>query len=305
MDHKHMMNFVLTHSLHVILVGTAMGVTQVVRGVKGTPEAITAPAKGKWWDENTGKWVYTNLVEDAKSLEGVPIDDSDLLEEIEKDIDLRASTAGGTVKDPYYYDILEVDPKADTSAIKRKYYVLARKYHPDKVGKDDKEAAEKFKDIAEAYQVLSDPQLRAKYDMDGREGLSADKTEVADNVPKVDPAILFAFLFGSDRFDDYVGRLATATSASVGDSPNVSMTVAREIQKRRVTRLAVKLAAKLQGWVDEDYDLCKTMWKTEAEDLSTASYGIEMVHTIGKVRSIRVTLILSGLDTSTQLFFHN
>jgi thiamine monophosphate kinase len=90
--------------------------------------------------------------------------------------------------------------------------------------------------------------------------------------------------------------LATATSASVGDSPDISVTVAREIQKRRVTRLAVKLAAKLQGWVDEDYDLCKTMWKTEAEALSTASYGLEMVHTIGKVCSIRVKFI--GLDTN-------
>jgi DnaJ-domain-containing protein 1 len=284
-----------------------MGVTQVVRGVTATPEAMTAPTKGKWWDENTGKWVYTNLAEEAKSLEGVPNDDSDLLEEIEKDIDLRASTAGGTVKDPYYYDILQVDPKAEPSAIKRKYYVLARKYHPDKVDQDDIEAADKFKDIAEAYQVLSDPQLRAKYDMDGREGLSADKTEIADNVPKVDPAILFAFLFGSDKFDDYVGRLATATSASVGDSPDVSMTVAREIQKRRVARLAVRLAAKLQGWVDEDYDLCKTMWKTEAEELSTASYGLEMVHTIGKVRSMRVKCLYSAgwTQTNSHFFFHN
>lgn len=261
-----------------------MGVTQVVRGVKATPAAITAPAKGKWWDDNQGKWIYTNLTEEAKPLEGVPQDDSDLLEEIEKDIDFRASVAGGTVKDPYYYEVLEVDPRAETAAIKRKYYVLARKYHPDKVDKDDKEAADKFKDIAEAYQVLSDPELRAKYDEDGRDGLSADKTEVADKVPKVDPAILFAFLFGSDRFDDYVGRLATATSASVGDSPDVSVTVAREIQQRRVTRLAIKLAAKLQAWVDDDYDVCKTLWKTEAEELSTASYGLEMVHTIGKVR---------------------
>jgi DnaJ-domain-containing protein 1 len=262
-----------------------MGVTQVVRGVSATPEAITAPSKGKWWDDNQGKWIYTNLEEEASALldKGVPLDDSDLLEEIEKDIDFKASIAGGTVQDPYYYQILEVDPKADPAAIKRKYYVLARQYHPDKVDKDDREAADKFKDIAEAYQVLSDPELRAKYDKDGRDGLSADKTEVADKVPKVDPTILFAFLFGSDKFDDYVGRMATATSASVGDSSSVSMSVAREIQQRRVTRLAIKLAAKLQAWVDEDYDMCKTLWKTEAEELSTASYGLEMVHTIGKV----------------------
>ncbi len=133
---------------------------------------------------------------------------------------------------------------------------------------------------------MSDPELRAKYDKEGREGLSADKTTVADDVPKIDPTILFAFLFGSDQFNDYVGRLATATSASVGDSPAVSLKDARIIQKRRVTRLAVKMAAKLQPWVDEDYDLCKEMWREEALELSKASFGTELVHTIGKVRIV-------------------
>jgi len=163
---------------------------------------------------------------------------------------------------------------------------MARKYHPDKVGPDDKEAADKFKAAAEAYQVLSDPELRAYYDKEGREGLSGDKTEVAADVAKIDPTILFAFLFGSDKFSDYVGRLATATAAEVGDSPKVSKDLGRLIQKRRVTRLAVKLAAKLQAWVDQDYDMCKTLWLSEAVDLSTASFGFEMVTTIGKVRSV-------------------
>lgn len=174
---------------------------------------------------------------------------------------------------------------------------MARKYHPDKVGADDKEAADKFKDVAEAYQVLSDPELRAQYDKEGREGLSADKTEVAADVAKLDPTILFAFLFGSDKFDGYVGRLATATAAEVGDSPKVSKEVGRQIQKRRVTRLAVKLAAKLQPWVDQDYDLCKTLWLEEARELSTASFGFEMVTTIGKIYNLTAVQFLGSLDS--------
>ena len=126
--------------------------------------------------------------------------------------------------------------------------------------------------------------MRAQYDKEGREGLSPDKTEVAQDTPRVDPAILFAFLFGSDKFNDYVGRLATATAAEVGDSPKVSKEVAQLIQKRRCTRLAFKLASKLQGWVDQDYDMCKTLWLSEAVELTTASFGFEMVKTIGKVR---------------------
>lgn len=100
--------------------GVTMGIMQIVRGVGAQPEAMMAPSKGKWWDDNEGKWVYTNLQEEAKSMTDVPEDDSDLLQDIAEEIDLRASTAGGEVKDPYYYTVLEVDPKADPSAIKRR-----------------------------------------------------------------------------------------------------------------------------------------------------------------------------------------
>jgi DnaJ-class molecular chaperone len=61
-----------------------------------------------------------------------------------------------------YYKILGVGRKADAKAIKSAYRKLARKYHPDVAkGKDD---AEKFKEIAEAYEVLSDPEKRQRYD---------------------------------------------------------------------------------------------------------------------------------------------
>ena len=179
--------------------------------------------------------------------------------------------------------MLEVDPKAEPSAIKRQYYKLARQYHPDKVGADNKEAADKFKDVAEAYQVLSDPTLRKKYDSDGKDALTGDKTDIQGD-SKPDPAILLAFLFGSDRFNDYIGRLATSTSAMLGDSAKLSMKDARTLQYRRVTRLASKLAAKIEPWVNEDFDACKVMWKTEAEDLCTANYGWELVQAIGMVR---------------------
>lgn len=259
--------------------------TQIGRGIVATPAAIVAPSQGKWWNESEGKWILTDLTKESATLAGIPDDDDDLLGTIQQDLDANANAApsDGLVKETYYYDTLEVSPQADQSSIKRKYYLLARQYHPDKVDKDDKEAHDKFKDIAEAYQVLSDPELRAKYDKDGQGGLSADKTSVAQDTPKIDPAILFAFLFGSDRFHDYVGRLAMATSASIGDSPKVSLVIAKKLQKRRVLRLALTLAAKLNKWVEGDFEYCKTLWTTEARDLANASYGIELIHLLGKV----------------------
>jgi len=61
-----------------------------------------------------------------------------------------------------YYKILEIDKKADEKEIKSAYRKLARKYHPD-VNKDP-EAGEKFKDLNEAYEVLSDKEKRYRYD---------------------------------------------------------------------------------------------------------------------------------------------
>jgi molecular chaperone DnaJ len=66
-----------------------------------------------------------------------------------------------------YYEILGVDRQAELEEIKKSYRKLAIRFHPDK-NKGDKEAEDKFKQVAEAYAVLSDPQKRANYDRFGQ-----------------------------------------------------------------------------------------------------------------------------------------
>ena len=65
-----------------------------------------------------------------------------------------------------YYEVLGVDKSADDSAIKKAYRSLAKKYHPD-MNPGDKEAEAKFKEVNEAYDVLSDPDKKSKYDQFG------------------------------------------------------------------------------------------------------------------------------------------
>jgi molecular chaperone DnaJ len=71
-----------------------------------------------------------------------------------------------------YYDVLGVDRQASQEAIKKTYRKLALKYHPDR-NPDDKEAEEKFKEAAEAYEVLWDSEKRKIYDQFGHEGLQS------------------------------------------------------------------------------------------------------------------------------------
>src|SRR5437879_10239633 len=66
-----------------------------------------------------------------------------------------------------YYKILGVDKNANQKDIQKAYRKLARKFHPD-VNPGDKTAEEKFKEINEANEVLSDPQTRKEYDELGR-----------------------------------------------------------------------------------------------------------------------------------------
>ncbi len=69
-----------------------------------------------------------------------------------------------------YYEILGVAREIDTPGLKSAYKKLAMKYHPDR-NPNDQESEEKFKEAAEAYSILSDPQKRAAYDRYGHQGL--------------------------------------------------------------------------------------------------------------------------------------
>ncbi len=97
-----------------------------------------------------------------------------------------------------YYDVLGVQRGADEQALKSAYRKMALKYHPDR-NAGDKDAEERFKEAAEAYGVLSDPQKRAAYDRFGHQGLQGAGTAGG---PGFDPS---AFADFSDILGDFFG----------------------------------------------------------------------------------------------------
>jgi molecular chaperone DnaJ len=105
-----------------------------------------------------------------------------------------------------YYEVLGVEREADIEEIKKAYRKLAVKFHPDK-NPGDKTAEEKFKEIGEAYEALSDPQKRAAYD---RFGHSAFDPRMRGGGGRGagfhDPADIFREVFGgSSIFEDLFG----------------------------------------------------------------------------------------------------
>jgi molecular chaperone DnaJ len=103
-----------------------------------------------------------------------------------------------------YYEVLGVSRDADEATIKKSFRRLARELHPD-VNSHDPQAEEKFKEAAEAYEVLSDPERRATYDRYGQEGLrSGGYAPNFDSFGSVSD-IFDAFFGGSGAFGDLFG----------------------------------------------------------------------------------------------------
>ena len=127
-----------------------------------------------------------------------------------------------------YYEVLGVDKSADANAIKKAYRSLAKKYHPD-MNPGDKEAEAKFKEVNEAYAVLSDEEKKAKYDQFGHAafdpaagggGFGADFGGFGDF------GDIFSSFFGGGFGGSSGGRRANAPTR--GDDIGIRLTISFE-----------------------------------------------------------------------------
>uniref|UniRef100_A0A8C6ZEE5 DnaJ homolog subfamily A member 3, mitochondrial n=1 Tax=Nothoprocta perdicaria TaxID=30464 RepID=A0A8C6ZEE5_NOTPE len=155
------------------------------------------------------------------------------------------SSAAARAKEDYY-QVLGVPRSASQKDIKKAYYQLAKKYHPD-TNKDDPKAKEKFSQLAEAYEVLSDEAKRKQYDAYGTAGFDAGTAGTGrqywSSGPSIDPEELFRKIFGEfsgssfgdfqsvfDQPQEYIMEL-TFTQAAKGVNKEIVVNINDSCQR--------------------------------------------------------------------------
>lgn len=199
----------------------------------------------------------------------------------------RGTRRDGKVKETNLYDILGVKPDASDSAIKKAYYLQAKRCHPDR-HPDDPQATEKFQQLGEAYQVLSNDHTRTLYDANGMEGLDENNFET------MEASQLFDMLFGSDQFEFLVGELQLASLASnVDEDGNApSEEFLKKVQKSRVRKLVDELIRILRPWTDGDKSAFIQWAYTKASCMVEANSGPAMLFTIGQIYTRKADIYL-------------
>ena len=123
-----------------------------------------------------------------------------------------------------YYEVLGLDRQAGPDLIKKAYRQAALKFHPDRTG-NDPAAEKKFKEAAEAYEVLSDPQKRGIYDQYGHAGLNGQGMH---DFNSMNPQDIFSM------FDDILGAFGFGGRGRSGPRPGADLETGIEIELEEV-----------------------------------------------------------------------
>ena len=276
--------------LSMPILGFILSVYQLTRGVVSTPESIKAFLDCKMFDEVTRTWQENSLDDDIEQINAAIKD--------EESKSQRDSSARRKVKDTELYELLGIQTNASSSEIRAAYRKKAREVHPDKVDKSMRESAEKtFREISAAYETLSDPQSRLRYD---NSGIGSNE----DSEFALDPYAFFGALFGSELVEQYVGELSIANAfdsllrlSRRGDTELAAFESLEELKtaigynvqilkkRKRETEIAIHLRSRIADYVDGllALDAFKESCYQEAATIAKEASGTRFLLAIGPI----------------------
>lgn len=187
-----------------------------------------------------------------------------------------------------YYEVLGVHKNATAAEIKKAYRKKAIQYHPDK-NPDDKDAEEKFKEAAEAYEVLSNPEKKSKYDQFGHAGLGGSSGFGGGGMNMDDIFSHFGDIFGGafGGFSGFGGSSRSHRHVNKGSNLRVKV-------KLSLTDIANGVEKKLKV---KKYVACSTCSGTGAKDGNSYS-TCSTCNGVGQVTRVQNT-ILGQMQTSS------
>ncbi len=201
-----------------------------------------------------------------------------------------------------YYEILEIEKGADGSTIKKAYRRMALKYHPDR-NPGDKAAEEKFKEAAEAYEVLSDPQKRERYDRFGHAGVSDNGGFGSGGGMTMEDIFRhFGDLFGDtgNPFDSFFGGGRSSRGRAQGErGSNIRIKIALSLEE-----IATGVTKKIKIRKDVPCDVCGGTGAKDASSVTTcptcrgSGYIKQVRHTfLGQMATTSVCPACQGSGT--------
>lgn len=190
-----------------------------------------------------------------------------------------------------FYEILGVPKNAPEADIKKAYRKVALKYHPDR-NPDDKGAEEKFKEAAEAYEVLSDADKRARYDRFGHSGVNGQGGFSGGSMNMEDIFEHFGDIFGDagSPFESFFGGGRTRSKTSGQRGSNLRIKVSLTLEEI-ATGISKKIKVKKQNACDQ----CGGSGAKDASSVSTCN----TCRGSGHVRQIKSTFLGQMQTTAT------
>lgn len=237
----------------VLVIGSLVGIFQLVRGIFNTPNSIYQLLKGKSWSELDNKWIYYNLEQEMNYVKQL---EKEYHTEINKPIDMT------------YYDILEIDYKnISLKDIKKQYYKKALLIHPDK-NLNNENAEKEFQLLSNAYHTLSNPDEKINYD---KYGIDNNKKQTL-----LESKYIFELLFGNEIFKNLIGDFYIYLLITAPDEKTLHYK-----QRKRILDITLFLENLIQPYINGDMELYQQSIKALLEEFNNTVIGNELVGIIG------------------------